>query len=173
MRGRKPSPAMIVACLALFVALGGTGIAASRYIITSTRQIRPRVLKALRGNTGPRGPVGPAGPAGPRGPAGFPGPGVTPSPAEVTFFSGSIANNQQSQVFAASGYTSLRLTSECSKPATLVVEVGNGSAWVGTETVSCSHPGFVRELAVNGAFYRVMLWTAEGPLLVTAIARFS
>ena len=33
----------LVAWLALFVALGGTGIAASHYIITSTKQIKPSV----------------------------------------------------------------------------------------------------------------------------------
>jgi hypothetical protein len=56
-----------VAWLALFVALGGTSLAASRYKITSTSQINPKVIKKLKGNAGapgPRGPIGPAGPAG-------------------------------------------------------------------------------------------------------------
>ncbi len=35
----------VVAWLALFVALTGTSVAASRYVITSTRQIKPAVLK--------------------------------------------------------------------------------------------------------------------------------
>jgi hypothetical protein len=61
---RKPSPAMIVACLALFVASAGTSIAASHYIITSTKQIKPSVLVKLRGAKGPRGARGPQGPAG-------------------------------------------------------------------------------------------------------------
>jgi len=43
----RPSPATIIACLALFVALGGTAIAASRYAITSTSQIKPSVLNAI------------------------------------------------------------------------------------------------------------------------------
>jgi hypothetical protein len=47
MRTPKPSAAIILACAALVVALGGTAIAASHYIITSTSQIKPSVLRAL------------------------------------------------------------------------------------------------------------------------------
>jgi hypothetical protein len=57
----------IVAWLALFVALGGTGLAASHYVITSTKQIKPSVLRKLRGHQGPQGPPGLTGPAGPQG----------------------------------------------------------------------------------------------------------
>jgi hypothetical protein len=46
MRGRKPSPAIIVASVALFVALGGTALAAKRYLITSASEIKPSVLRA-------------------------------------------------------------------------------------------------------------------------------
>ena len=71
MKHPRPSPAMLVACLALFVALGGTGLAASHYLITKTSQIKPSVLAQLRG---PRGPAGPQGPAGAQGPQGAGGP---------------------------------------------------------------------------------------------------
>ncbi len=48
MRGERPSPAIIIAMLALVVALGGTAVAASRYVITNSSQIKPSVLSELR-----------------------------------------------------------------------------------------------------------------------------
>jgi hypothetical protein len=48
----------LVAYLALFIVLGGgTAFAAKHYLITSTRQIKPNVLRALHGATGATGPV--------------------------------------------------------------------------------------------------------------------
>jgi hypothetical protein len=59
---------MAVALLALFVALSGTAVAASRYIITSSSQIKPGAVAlrnisasaraSLRGAQGPQGPPG-------------------------------------------------------------------------------------------------------------------
>jgi hypothetical protein len=39
----------LIALLALFVALGGTAIAAKRYVITSTSQIKPSILTKIEG----------------------------------------------------------------------------------------------------------------------------
>jgi len=64
---RRPSPAMVVACLTLFVASTGTSIAASHYLITSTKQIKPSVLKQLKGARGPRGATGATGSQGAQG----------------------------------------------------------------------------------------------------------
>jgi len=64
----RPSPAALVAVLALFVALGGTAVAAKSYLVTSPSQIKPSVLRRLKGPRGPQGPAGPTGPVGPTGP---------------------------------------------------------------------------------------------------------
>ena len=60
-RWRGLSRWMTLALLALFVALGGTSLAASNYVITSTKQIKPSVLRALHGTRGPGGLRGLAG----------------------------------------------------------------------------------------------------------------
>jgi hypothetical protein len=66
----------IISVIALVLAMTGGAWAASKYIITSTKQIKPSVLKSLKGKTGPQGPAGPqgsAGPAGAKGADGAPG----------------------------------------------------------------------------------------------------
>ena len=76
----------VVALLALVFAMGGGAYAAGRYVITSTKQISPKVLKALagkpgtagangaQGQPGSAGSQGPAGPAGQKGESGATGP---------------------------------------------------------------------------------------------------
>lgn len=78
---RTPSPAMVVACLALFVALGGTGYAALKLPANSvtTKQVRNRSLLARDFKRG-QIPVGPRGVPGPAGAQGAPGPPGTAGP---------------------------------------------------------------------------------------------
>lgn len=69
--------ANIAATLALVFSMTGGAMAATHYLISSTKQISPKVISALKGKAGPagsNGPAGPSGPAGPAGPAGSPGP---------------------------------------------------------------------------------------------------
>lgn len=71
---KRISPATAISLVALFFSITGAGIAASHYVITSTSQIRPSVLKTLRGERGPRGLIGRQGLQGSQGPAGATGP---------------------------------------------------------------------------------------------------
>jgi hypothetical protein len=57
----------VIATLALVFAMTGGAYAASKYLITSTKQISPKVLKSLKGANGKNGTAGPAGPAGAAG----------------------------------------------------------------------------------------------------------
>jgi hypothetical protein len=91
--------ANVTATLALFFAMSGGALAAKHYLINSTSQINPKVLKSMKGKAGPKGPTGAAAKEGPQGKEGSPGrqgptgkegpagkegpPGEEGSPAEV------------------------------------------------------------------------------------------
>jgi hypothetical protein len=82
---RRLTYANVAATLALVLAMSGGAFAAGRYLINSTRQINPKVLRQLRGASGARGlrgatgapgsegKPGSAGTAGKEGSAGLPG----------------------------------------------------------------------------------------------------
>ena len=70
---RKLSPTFVIAFVALFLALGGGAVAANHYLITSTKQIKPSVLKHLKGARGPRGNQGIQGAKGDTGATGTTG----------------------------------------------------------------------------------------------------
>jgi hypothetical protein len=61
---RHLSYANVTATLALVFAMSGGALAAHHYLISSTKQINPKVLKKLRGRTGSTGPTGKEGPPG-------------------------------------------------------------------------------------------------------------
>ena len=64
------SYANVAATLALLFSMSGGALAATHYLINSTKQINPKVLKTLRGKEGPRGASGPAGASGATGATG-------------------------------------------------------------------------------------------------------
>jgi hypothetical protein len=70
---RRITYANVAMTLALVFAMTGGAYAAKKYLITSTKQIKPSVLAQLKGKAGPAGPAsapGTQGPQGAQGPAG-------------------------------------------------------------------------------------------------------
>jgi hypothetical protein len=138
---RRPSPATIIASIALFFSLAGTGLAASKYLITSTKQIKPSVLSSLHGSKGPRGLQGAqgaqglAGPAGAAGAAGGAGTAGTFTTADVTTVIGSAPSS-----VAINGGTGTSVAS-CPSGSTVI---GGGYTWAQTTppnvTVSADLP---------------------------------
>ncbi len=75
--------ANVAMTLALVFAMTGGAYAASKILITSTKQIKPSVLKQLQGKAGAQGPAGAAGAQGPAGAAGKEGqPGKEGTPGK-------------------------------------------------------------------------------------------
>jgi hypothetical protein len=72
-RLRLPSPALVLAIVALVLALTGSAVAAKRYLITNTKQISPAVLKQLAKLSATQAAQGPAGASGATGAAGAAG----------------------------------------------------------------------------------------------------
>jgi Collagen triple helix repeat (20 copies) len=72
---RRFTYANVAATLALVFAMSGGAYAASHFLITSTKQISPKVLKALKGKAGANGAQGATGATGATGPGGPAGTG--------------------------------------------------------------------------------------------------
>jgi hypothetical protein len=70
---RRLSYANVTATLALVFAMSGGALAANHYLINSTKQISPKVLKQLMGQNGKNATNGAPGPQGPKGEAGAEG----------------------------------------------------------------------------------------------------
>jgi hypothetical protein len=70
---RRPGYAEVTATIALVLAMSGGALAAGHYLITSTKQIKPSVLRHLKGARGPRGATGSRGATGLPGAGGQPG----------------------------------------------------------------------------------------------------
>jgi hypothetical protein len=144
---RRPSPAMIVACLALLVALGGTSVAAVNQLArnsvgtpqlrnaavtnpkiannaVNSAKVRPRSL--LRSDFAPgqlpAGPVGPQGPAGPAGAAGPAGPAGVIGAITVRTNSVSVPSSAATDGF----YATARVTRQCESNERAI---SGGTSW--------------------------------------------
>jgi hypothetical protein len=111
---KLPSPAMIIACIALFAALGGTGYAAGNLAHQATASsVKAKPKRGPRGKAGPAGPQGVPGPKGatgdkgaqgPKGDTGAPGkqgepgqPGA-PGPVKLTYVTGASVSIPSHQI---------------------------------------------------------------------------
>jgi hypothetical protein len=70
---KRVSYANVAMTFALVFAMTGGAWAANKFVITSTKQIKPSILKQLQGKTGPAGLAGKDGTAGPAGKDGLNG----------------------------------------------------------------------------------------------------
>jgi hypothetical protein len=113
---RRFTFANLAMTLALVLAMSGGAFAAGKFLITSTKQISPKVLKSLQGKAGPagatgaQGQTGPAGPAGPQGPVGAAGTagaaganGTSVTSGEVSKSSSTCSKQGGSEFTSASG----------------------------------------------------------------------
>ncbi len=103
--------ANVVATLALLFAMSGGALAADHYLINSTKQINPKVLRKLKGGVGSRGVSGPSGTAGATGATGGAGskggdgePGEPGEPGEdLTAQTPLFSGETETGTFAAAG----------------------------------------------------------------------
>lgn len=153
------SPATLIASVALFVSLGGTGWAASRYLITSTSQIKPTVLHKLKGRRGPLGHTGQRGPqgvpgVGPQGVQGPPGPQGNPVVWDQASFQSSLTAN----LTAADPSTAL--TARCSSDDWQVITGGYEGS---NEIVTTDEP--FRSRLPLGQGHGANAWIVEATLI--------
>jgi hypothetical protein len=121
----RPSPALVVACIALLVALTGTGVAAVSQVVprnsVGTAQLKSNAVVSAKvkngsllradfkagqipaGPAGPAGPTGPAGPAGPKGDKGDTGASATALWAVVTSTGGNSRSSGVNSVAKLAG----------------------------------------------------------------------
>jgi hypothetical protein len=95
---------MVVALIALFVALGGTGYAAAQLSQNGGAAAAKKSKKKGKGNVGPRGPIGPRGLTGPTGLTGAGGAQGPKGDTGAQGLTGAQGNaNSKSVSFLASG----------------------------------------------------------------------
>lgn len=147
---RRGTYANVTATTALVLAMAGGAYAANHYLINSTRQISPRVLKQLRGARGPRGeagalgPIGPQGETGPAGHVGKRGETGERGPSALAPLEAGSTENGDFEVSAPAGDEGTTVHAVVSLPIPLAAAVEEADveyATTGKGTEHCAGPG--------------------------------
>lgn len=160
--------ANVAMTIALVFSMTGGAYAASKYVITTTKQIKPSVLASLKGatgKTGAAGPQGPAGPTGPMGPAGAAGTAGEKGAAGTNGTNGTNGESVASTVLAtknphcAEGGTEFKIaasaTYACNGKTGAAGAAGpTGSPWTagGTLPAGATETGVFNVFAVPASF---------------------
>jgi hypothetical protein len=153
---KRVTYANVAMTLALVFAMTGGAFAAGKYLITSTKQIKPSVLASLKGAAGKTGPAGATGPAGPAGPVGAPG------PKGENGASGTNGTDGESVTIAAVA------ASECSKEGGAKLSNATGKT-----TICNGKTGFTSTLPkgkTETGEFSILVETAEHRPLSTAVS---
>ena len=186
MRKLRPTPAGVIACLALAITLGGSAFAATTLLpknsVGSAQVIdgsllskdfkRGQLLRGPKGQQGPigqtgpqgqQGPTGPTGPQGQQGPAGQPGlqglPGKLAPIARIELTSAQVdpAFPSDLKAFVATDSSSVNCL-------VTLAEMGNAP---GSPTVFCGQRNY---LGTNGIFIHVFFPARiANPAIVVAL----
>lgn len=164
----KLSYANVAATLALFFTMTGGALAAHHYLITSTKQISPKVVSALKGKNGKNGLPGKEGPQGKEGKEGKEGKAGTSATAlwAVVGSSGSLARGSgtvESKELTTGEYEVVfnRDVSQCAYEATLG-DISDGSAPAGEVGVATRDEGIFPFFKIKPTAIYIQTYNSSG-----------
>jgi hypothetical protein len=139
--------ANLTATLALVFAMGGSALAAKHYLLSSTKQISPKVLKALTckpGKTGATGATGTTGPAGANGKEGLQGKEGLPGQSALSPLPSGQSESGDYGIYTPNTKTSGFLNTSVTFPISLAAPIPASNSIYTTTTAPvthCSGPG--------------------------------
>jgi hypothetical protein len=170
--GRRPSPALVISCVALALVLGGTSYAAvlalpknsvgpaqlkagavtnkkiARNAVTSAKVANGSLVRAdFRASSLPAGPAGPTGPAGPAGPPGLSG----LERVEAT----SVNNSTPSKTAAMACPAGKRLLGGGARVNPILPQVAIASSYPDNDN---TYRAFAREVTATGASWSLTVF---------------